>query len=126
MRYIHLFCTKSSGAGYKVKELEVYYTPDQVGVENPDYQPRECVLEQNYPNPFNPVTTISYQLSRRTPVTLTLYDLQGRQVRVLDAGSRDQGRHRITLDGSGLSSGLYFYRLVVDQTTTQKRLLLIK
>jgi lysophospholipase L1-like esterase len=125
-RYIRLFCTKSNGAGYTVKELEVYYAPEQAGVEKPDSQPQNFTLAQNYPNPFNPVTIISYHLARSVRVTLALFDLKGRQVRVLDAGMRDPGRHEISVDATGLSSGLYFYRLTAGHNTMQKRMLLIK
>jgi acyl-CoA thioesterase I len=125
-RYVRLLCTKSSASSYMVKELEVYYTPNQVGVEKSGPQPQEFSLAQNYPNPFNPVTTINYYLASKASVTLALYDLTGRQVCQLDAGVRDQGIHQITVDGSILSSGLYFYRLTAGRQMLQKRMLLIK
>jgi len=57
---------------------------------------------------------------------LALYDVNGREVRLLDAGVRPAGRHELVLDGSGLSSGVYFYKLTTAGFTLQKRMLLIK
>jgi len=70
-------------------------------------------LEQNYPNPFNPSTTIQFHLLQAGRVTLTLFDLLGREVRVLADAEYGPGGHGVRLDGSGLASGTYVYRLVV-------------
>ena len=68
-------------------------------------------LNQNYPNPFNPTTVISYQLPVTSDVRLAVYDLLGREVRVLVDAKMEAGIHEVTLEGSGLSGGVYFYRL---------------
>jgi len=125
-RYARLLCQKTGGANYTVNELEVYGSVDPVGVERHDMLPALFDLEQNYPNPFNPVTTIAYTLGHTAPVRLALYDVNGREVRLLDAGVRPAGRHELVLDGSGLSSGVYFYKLTTAGFTLQKRMLLIK
>jgi hypothetical protein len=71
-------------------------------------------LWQNYPNPFNPSTTIGYILPHRSHVTLTILNMLGQQVALLQKGDQDAGYREVTFsagDGSGLSSGVYFYRI---------------
>lgn len=73
--------------------------------------PEEFVLYGNYPNPFNPSTTISFELSSSTQVTLEVFDLQGRRMESLVSGVLNAGRHNVSFDASGFSSGTYMYRL---------------
>jgi len=68
-------------------------------------------LEQNYPNPFNPITTIQFSIPNPAFVTLKVYDLLGREVCVLVNEKKAPGSYEVTFDGTGLSSGVYFYRL---------------
>ena len=76
-----------------------------------DEVPTRVALFQNYPNPFNPMTTIEYQLPVSGIVKLAVFDLLGRQVAVLVNERTDAGKHQVAFDATGLSSGLYFYRL---------------
>ena len=68
-------------------------------------------LAQNAPNPFRGTASISFHLPSAGSASLGLYDLAGRRIRVLTEGARPAGTHRVTLDGRGLPSGTYFYRL---------------
>jgi len=77
----------------------------------PDGLPTSFTLEQNYPNPFNPSTTITFELPKASMVRLTVYDMLGREVAVIVNERRDAGVHEVRFDGSGLSSGVYLYRL---------------
>ena len=77
--------------------------------------PSETSLGPNYPNPFNPATTITFQLSAISNVTLKVYDILGREVATLADGIVEAGKHEATFDGSNLASGIYFARLVVTQ-----------
>ena len=69
----------------------------------------------NYPNPFNPATIIAYQLPASGLVTLTVFDVLGREVATLVKAQQPAGRYRVQFDGSGCASGMYFYRLEVRQ-----------
>jgi len=80
----------------------------------------------NYPNPFNPTTQIRYQLSASGHVRLTVFDILGRQVAVLAEGTQPAGHHSIAFDASGLTSGVYLYRLDTDSRSFTKTLLLVK
>jgi hypothetical protein len=73
--------------------------------------PGEVRLAGNYPNPFNPTTTIAFELQAQSDVHLTVYDVLGREVAVLAAGSRSAGRHSVSWDAGSAAGGLYLYRL---------------
>jgi hypothetical protein len=83
-------------------------------------------LAQNYPNPFNPSTTIEYFLPTSSYVTLRLYDLLGRQIRVVDEGMRIAGTHAVVLSADGLTSGVYFYQLGANNELQTRKLLILK
>lgn len=83
-------------------------------------------LGQNYPNPFNPSTVIEYVIPKSSHVTLVLYDLLGRVVRTLVSGEQGFGPHSVRLDGTGLSSGVYFYRLRAGGLTETKKLVVLR
>jgi len=88
--------------------------------------PRQFGLKQNYPNPFNPSTTIKYELPKSSLVTLTVYDLLGREVSVLVNERRDAGVHEVKFEGSSLASGVYFYRLQAGDFVQSRKLMILK
>ena len=88
--------------------------------------PSEISLNQNYPNPFNPVTTVEFDLDRAQNVTLTVYDVAGRQVAVLVDGQKAAGTYRVQFDASNLSSGLYLYRLHTQTGSLTRKMTLLK
>jgi hypothetical protein len=73
--------------------------------------PMNFALPGAHPNPFNPTTTISYKLPVASYTTLTVFDVQGREVARLVNGWRGAGLHEVTFDASNLASGIYLYRL---------------
>jgi hypothetical protein len=83
-------------------------------------------LHQNYPNPFNSSTNIKYELPKASQVTLSVFDILGREVSVLVNERREAGVHEVKFDASGLSSGVYFYRIQTGTFVETKRLLLIR
>ena len=99
--------------------------------------PASYSLSQNYPNPFNPSTTIGFQVpgekngSRISGqgsgwVTISVYDLLGRAIAVLVDEKKDPGNHTIRFDGSGLSSGVYFYRLEAPDFVSTKKMVIVR
>ena len=83
-------------------------------------------LEQNFPNPFNPSTTISYRLPTQCQVTLKVFDVLGREVATLVSQVEEPGYKSVNFDASGLSSGMYYYRLQAGNFVETKKLLLMK
>lgn len=90
------------------------YSADLTGSVNGNNTPFRYSLMQNYPNPFNPSTNIKFTMPANGNVKLTVYDLNGREVAVLVNGTRTAGEHEVTFNARGLSSGAYFYKLVVE------------
>ncbi len=73
--------------------------------------PAEFFLDHNYPNPFNPTTSVRYGVPVPANVALSLYDVLGRQVKVLAEGELSPGIHTVVVSGEGLSSGVFFLRM---------------
>lgn len=87
----------------------------------------QFILKQNYPNPFNPSTIIGYQLSENSRVRLKVFDMLGREIASLVNGEfQPAGNYRVIFDGSGLSSGVYLYRLTIGSRTYTRRMILAK
>jgi hypothetical protein len=83
-------------------------------------------LLQNFPNPFNPITNIQYQIVNQGMVTLKVYDILGREVKVLVNEIKNPGKFIVSFDASSLSSGIYFYKLTAGEFTNVKRMVLVK
>lgn len=94
--------------------------------------PTEFSLSQNFPNPFNPVTTVNFALPDAGKVRLAVYNLLGQEVRSLISGNMDAGSYKAvwnSMDNTGrkVSSGVYFYRLMVDgKIINTRKMLLLK
>ena len=107
---------------------------EETGVEdwtdNPN-APSRFALFQNHPNPFNPETKISYYLPTASHVRLIVYNILGQKVRTLFDGHQDSGNHTVVWDGrrddgTPLSSGIYFYRMLAGDFKETKKMSLMK
>lgn len=83
-------------------------------------------LDQNYPNPFNNSTVIYYSIEEEGEVDLSIYNLAGRKVQTLENRFRSEGTYRIDFNASGLSSGVYLYRLKVNGRASTKKMILVE
>lgn len=83
-------------------------------------------LLQNYPNPFNPTTTISYELPKSTFVSLSIYDIQGRLIKMLVNEWKSAGYHSVNWNAEKLGTGIYFYRLNTGEYSDVKKCIIIK
>lgn len=88
--------------------------------------PEKFSLSQNYPNPFNPNTIINYKLTNYNFVSLKVFDILGTEVATLVNEKQSPGTYQVEFDGSSLTSGVYFYRLVAGEFTDTKRMVLVK
>src|SRR5690606_21482967 len=88
--------------------------------------PLSFELAQNYPNPFNPTTIIEYSIVEPTNVSLIVYSILGEQVAVLVNNQfSEAGKFSVQLDGSGLASGTYIYRLQAGNFVSTKKMILM-
>lgn len=101
-------------------------TSSPIGLSNNQNTATNFNLGQNYPNPFNPSTTIEYSLSKQSDVLIKLYDVLGQEVKTLVDDKKGIGSYKIEFDGSGLSSGTYFYQITLDGLADTKKMVLIK
>jgi len=88
--------------------------------------PTVFALHQNYPNPFNPVSTIKYDLPRDVQVTIKVYDILGREVKVLVDQFMKAGYQQAQFDGTNLASGVYFYRIEAGSFVSSRKMVLLK
>ena len=98
-----------------------------IGIKNISTEiPNEYKLFQNYPNPFNPNTTIKFQIIKSSLVKLIVYDILGREINLLVNEKLNPGTYQAEFNGTGLSSGMYFYKLITEEYTDTKKLILLK
>ena len=83
-------------------------------------------LKQNYPNPFNPITQIEYSVPKSGYISLKVYNLLGKEIAKLYEGIQLEGDYIVSLDGSALTSGVYFYSLQTNNFVDTKKLILLK
>lgn len=88
--------------------------------------PDEFKLFQNYPNPFNPTTTIKYLLPAKSNVTMEIYDVLGKEIKLLLNEIQVQGSYEIKFNAESLTSGIYFYRITAGDFIETKKMLFIK
>ena len=84
------------------------------------------VLYQNYPNPFNPTTTIRYEFPQDGVVTIDIYDILGQRVKTVLNEFKRADRYEITFNSAGLASGVYIYRMKVNDFITSKKMVLVR
>jgi hypothetical protein len=83
-------------------------------------------LSNNYPNPFNPTTIIRYSIPKRSFVKIVVYDVLGNEIKALADEEMPAGHYEIEFNGSGLSSGVYFYQISANDFVETKKMILIK
>lgn len=110
-----------------------YYGPDgiwwkhTVDVKNENTGiPSKYVLSQNYPNPFNPSTTIKFAVPNSQAVSIVVYDILGKQIKVLINDNVPAGSYKVTWDASKLASGVYIYRIQAGSFVQSKKMILAK
>jgi len=125
--YIDNDITKNGMYYYRLKQIDnngnyEYSNVIEVNVNIPV----KFEVLQNYPNPFNPITNISFTLPEATNVTLYIFNAIGQQIKAVNAGYRESGKHTIEFDGSDLNSGIYFYKVEAGKNSTIRKMALIK
>ncbi|MEA1971693.1 MAG: T9SS type A sorting domain-containing protein [Candidatus Cloacimonadota bacterium] len=115
---------------YNIETIWTISVEEGSGVN--DLLPLMSKLHQNFPNPFNPLTTIKYSLKENADIRIDIFNIKGQRIMILVSQNQDQGDHSVEwngLDDFGrpVSSGFYFYNLIIDnKSVNMKKCLLIK
>ena len=88
--------------------------------------PVEFSLKSAYPNPFNPVTTLEFGIPIEAEVSISVYNLQGKEVISLMDGNLDAGYHSVVWNADRHSSGVYFVKMIAGKYVNTQKLMLIK
>ena len=112
--------------------MMMYYTAyDVVSTTLENNMPLEFEVYPAYPNPFNPVTTIGYYLPNKGSVNITIYDMMGREIKVLQSGIQTPGHSKVQWnatnnEGQPVSAGVYLYQINIDGKMDTKKMVLLK
>jgi hypothetical protein len=126
LNYSDIAVSPTLGKVYVGGGKGIYLTDLVNDVDENVATPSTLVLMQNYPNPFNGSTVVPFWLSEGTNVEIQLFELTGRAVRSGFSGFLPAGKHHIQVDASGLSTGVYFYRLRTWDGTRFRRMLILR
>ena len=125
---------QDSDKTYKIKERIQFEKDMIVGdayntfeLKEGEYSiPKGAKLLATYPNPFNPVTNITYSLDKGQNIKLSIYDITGREVQVLENGFKDNGEHSVDWNASGFASGIYYIQVMAGGIVDNQKVMLIK
>jgi len=113
----HMYRTTNGGHGGLVVSVDD---------NTKDFNPDGFSLEQNYPNPFNPTTNIKYQVPELSYLTVKVYDVLGNEIASLVNEEKPTGSYEVEFYGTGLPSGIYFYRIQAGSFVETKKMVLLR
>jgi hypothetical protein len=133
-QYNFILAANDEGGRYRLRQVDLdgsthYSEPIVVGgvISVVEQAPVAFQLLQNYPNPFNPTTMLKFSVLTTGPASMKVYDIVGREIATVFEGTAEAGRYyAVPFDASSLASGVYFYRLVTQQKTDVRRMMLVK
>ncbi|QQS38344.1 MAG: T9SS type A sorting domain-containing protein [Ignavibacteriales bacterium] len=118
-------------SGYDIAIIK--YVQNPTSVDEDDAELSSFTLEQNYPNPFNPMTKINFTIPLSETLrgasvltTLKVYDVLGKEIATLVNEEKPTGSYEVDFNASGLSSGIYFYKLNAGKYSETKKMILVK
>ncbi len=97
-----------------------------VGISDSNSNFKGFSLSQNHPNPFNPVTHIDFFISKYCHAALTVYNVAGQKVKVLDDSMFEGGNHSFRWDATNMPNGLYFYTLKANGKSETRKMMLVR
>lgn len=116
----------NAGLGFFADSLRIYSRDAVQSTSLETEKPGKFKLYQNYPNPFNPTTTINFELDRSQKVSLTVFDVLGREIYTVVNSTLLEGFHSYNFEATNLSTGIYFYQLKSEDFVETKKMMLIK
>jgi hypothetical protein len=97
-----------------------------VSIDVPSISKPSSRLYQNQPNPFNKTSTIRYELEEATKVTLEIFNVTGQKVMEFNEGRKASGTHSVSIDGSSLPAGIYYYSLTAGDVKATKKMIVLE
>ena len=118
----------SGSYSYRLKQLDndgtfKYSEPVEVTINQ---IPNDYSLNQNYPNPFNPSTTIAYDIPKTSLVRISVYDILGKEIKLLVNTEKNSGHYEIIFDAKELAGGIYYYSIRTGEFSQSKKMILLK
>ncbi|MCX6150335.1 MAG: ice-binding family protein [Ignavibacteriales bacterium] len=113
--------------GYRLKQVDYdgrFEYSDEIEINIT--RPLEYVITQNYPNPFNPTSAIRYAIPKIDFVKISIYDMLGKEIKVLVNEEKTPGNYEIIFDAKELASGIYFYKINAGEFSQIKKMILMK
>jgi hypothetical protein len=107
-------------------DMKIWDNDSPSNIEHEVYIPPNYVLSQNYPNLFNPLTNISYDVSKRSHVSIRIFDAFGKLLTTLVDDIKSAGSYNVKFHTSNLPSGMYILQMQVDDYIGLKKMMLIK
>lgn len=113
---------------YRIKQIDYNGNYEFFNLNDPIFilSPENSFISQNYPNPSNPNSIIEYNIPLDSWVKITMYDILGKEVKVLVNEFKPADYYSVSFDGRNLSSGVYFYRIQAGEFTDAKKMILVK
>jgi hypothetical protein len=112
---------------YAVGKTVYKYSRFPIGIQQISSDiPGTFTLHQNYPNPFNPNTNIKFEIPISAFINITIFDALGKEITVLANKNVNAGIYNVNWDASGYPSGVYFYRIITENFTQSRKMILIK
>ncbi|MBL7129039.1 MAG: T9SS type A sorting domain-containing protein [Ignavibacteria bacterium] len=103
-----------------------HFTTGATNISGKNEIPEEFRLYNNYPNPFNPTTKIKFDIPKHSYIKLIVYDVLGREIMTLINEKLGAGKYEVNWTASGYPSGVYFFRLITNDFSSTKKLILLK
>jgi hypothetical protein len=116
------------GDGFYFDDFKIVnFTNTYTGITNTSGEvPSVYSLSNNYPNPFNPSTNIKFGIPKDGYVTMKVFDITGREISNIISGQMKAGQYEVNFNAETLSSGVYFYRMSVNNYTETKSMIILK
>lgn len=112
--------------GNAMIDMKIWDNDGPSDIEKEVYIPPNYVLSQNYPNLFKPSTNISYDVSKRSHVSIRVYDVFGKLLTTLVDDMKSAGSYNVQFYASNLPSGMYILQMQVDEYVGLRKMMLIK
>ncbi len=123
----NIYVTGGSNVGGFNNMCTIKYAPGSIGINIISNEvPFGFSLSQNYPNPFNPSTVIKFQVPSSSSVKIVVFDALGREVATLVNEQLQAGTYEVDWDATNYPSGVYFYKLIADNFSQNRKMIIIK